>query len=215
MNARRDLPWAPDPRAGFEMAVMRMLAFRLDEGGAATSGGGAPRARASRSAAGASSPADAEAAGPAAAPARSAAAAVSGAVPEQTGVSGSPESRNWSRLVRGLGLKGLSLQFAMHCAVEREQDGTLILGLDPQYQHLKQDARQAELVGALQAHGVAQQVVIKLDKVGTTPAELADQARRDRQARAEQSIENDPVVIALKREFDASVRPGSVRPLDS
>lgn len=215
VNARRDLPWAPDPRAGFEMAVMRMLAFRLDEGGAATSGGGAPRARASRSAAGASGSAEAEATGPAPAPARPAAAEARSSGSGKTDANGSVESRNWPKLVRGLGLKGLSLQFAMHCAVEREQDGTLILGLDPQYQHLKQDARQAELVGALQAHGVAQQVVIKLDKVGTTPAELADQARRDRQARAEQSIENDPVVIALKREFDATVRPGSVRPLDS
>ncbi|PAM59608.1 hypothetical protein CEJ63_20680, partial [Acinetobacter baumannii] len=28
LNGRRDLPLAPSPRAGFEMAVLRMLAFR-------------------------------------------------------------------------------------------------------------------------------------------------------------------------------------------
>ncbi len=32
LNGRRDLPLAPSPRAGFEMAVLRMLAFRPSEG---------------------------------------------------------------------------------------------------------------------------------------------------------------------------------------
>ncbi len=34
LNARRDLAYAPSARAGFEMAVLRMLAFRPVEGGA-------------------------------------------------------------------------------------------------------------------------------------------------------------------------------------
>jgi len=52
LNGRRDLPLAPSPRAGFEMAVLRMLAFRPaaavpavpgtpeGSGGTSTSGGG-------------------------------------------------------------------------------------------------------------------------------------------------------------------------------
>ena len=42
LNGRRDLPLAPSPRAGFEMCVLRMLAFRPGEGGAppALEGGG-------------------------------------------------------------------------------------------------------------------------------------------------------------------------------
>lgn len=47
LNGRRDLPLAPSPRAGFEMSVLRMLAFRPAEAGAAASGAvpsaGAPR----------------------------------------------------------------------------------------------------------------------------------------------------------------------------
>ena len=35
LHGRRDLPLAPSPRAGFEMVVLRMLAFRPDDGGAA------------------------------------------------------------------------------------------------------------------------------------------------------------------------------------
>src|SRR6478672_6263175 len=47
LNGRRDLPLAPSPRAGFEMVLLRMLAFRPQEGGAGTAtGGGAPRASA-------------------------------------------------------------------------------------------------------------------------------------------------------------------------
>jgi DNA polymerase-3 subunit gamma/tau len=40
---QRDLPLAPDPRSGFEMVMLRMLAFRpAGEGGAARGGHGAP-----------------------------------------------------------------------------------------------------------------------------------------------------------------------------
>lgn len=31
LHGRRDLQWAPDPRLGFEMAVLRMLAFQLED----------------------------------------------------------------------------------------------------------------------------------------------------------------------------------------
>ncbi len=53
-QGRRDLPWAPTPRSGFEMALLRMLAFRpagvgaapaapAGQGGAGGSGGPPPR----------------------------------------------------------------------------------------------------------------------------------------------------------------------------
>jgi DNA polymerase-3 subunit gamma/tau len=44
---RRDLPWAPDPRLGFEMTLLRLLAFQPDEGAPpAAAGGGGARVRA-------------------------------------------------------------------------------------------------------------------------------------------------------------------------
>ena len=42
INGRRDLPWVPDPRLGFEMTLLRLLAFR--PGGAGCPAGG-PAAR--------------------------------------------------------------------------------------------------------------------------------------------------------------------------
>jgi DNA polymerase-3 subunit gamma/tau len=50
LNGRRDLALAPSPRAGFEMSVLRMLAFRPDDGDGARAPSAQP-AQASRSAA--------------------------------------------------------------------------------------------------------------------------------------------------------------------
>ncbi|MGY3264240.1 DNA polymerase III subunit gamma/tau [Lysobacter sp. HA35] len=42
LNGRRDLPLAPSPRAGFEMVMLRMLAFRPGASGAASTGESRP-----------------------------------------------------------------------------------------------------------------------------------------------------------------------------
>jgi DNA polymerase III subunit gamma/tau len=47
-----------------------------------------------------------------------------------------------------------------------------------------------------------------------TPAAREAKARGERQAAAEQAIDDDPLVQALKRDFGARVIPDSVRPLD-
>jgi DNA polymerase-3 subunit gamma/tau len=44
LTGRRDLPLAPDGRTGFEMVLLRMLAFRPDDGGAARTEPGRPTA---------------------------------------------------------------------------------------------------------------------------------------------------------------------------
>ncbi|MEN5062329.1 DNA polymerase III subunit gamma/tau [Luteimonas sp. TWI1416] len=76
LNGRRDLGLAPSPRAGFEMTVLRMFAFRPAEGGnaGAPAGGGAGQGRVSGPAAARAALGDASAAAPrAAAPAPEAA----------------------------------------------------------------------------------------------------------------------------------------------
>ncbi|KPN20121.1 DNA polymerase III subunit gamma/tau [Xanthomonas sp. Mitacek01] len=72
LNGRRDIGLAPSPRAGFEMTVLRMLAFRPDQAGAAapTAGGGASRANGPAAARAALAAADIAPAPRAAAPVR-------------------------------------------------------------------------------------------------------------------------------------------------
>lgn len=48
LNGRRDLGYAPSPRAGFEMTLLRMLAFRPGGGGREPSAPSAPASQASR-----------------------------------------------------------------------------------------------------------------------------------------------------------------------
>ncbi len=49
LGGRRDLAMAPDPRLGFEMTLLRMLAFRPETAAAANAGGDLPRAPAASS----------------------------------------------------------------------------------------------------------------------------------------------------------------------
>ncbi|MDE1924498.1 MAG: DNA polymerase III subunit gamma/tau, partial [Gammaproteobacteria bacterium] len=53
---RRDLPLAPDPRMGFEMTLLRMLAFRPDEAGSASAGSARGAVQATPGAAASASP---------------------------------------------------------------------------------------------------------------------------------------------------------------
>nr|MBP6750089.1 DNA polymerase III subunit gamma/tau [Xanthomonadaceae bacterium] len=68
LHGRRDLGYAPSPRAGFEMAMLRMLAFRPADGGATTVD--APAANAARGPAAARAALDASAAASTPPPAR-------------------------------------------------------------------------------------------------------------------------------------------------
>jgi DNA polymerase III subunit gamma/tau len=54
-----------------------------------------------------------------------------------------------------------------------------------------------------------------MDAAPASPAQLDQQRATDRQRAAESAIENDPAIRAFKDMFGASVKPGSVRPLDS
>jgi DNA polymerase-3 subunit gamma/tau len=55
-------------------------------------------------------------------------------------------------------------------------------------------------------------VSITADVIAETPAARAAQARDTAQSEAERSIEGDPLVQSLKREFGARVVPQSVKP---
>jgi len=50
---------------------------------------------------------------------------------------------------------------------------------------------------------------------GISPAELDARRAVEKVKAAQVSIETDPVVRAFREQFGASVRPGSIQPLDS
>jgi DNA polymerase III subunit gamma/tau len=213
---RRDLQWAPDPRLGFEMTVLRMLAFRPD-------GGGEPAAAPKPAAAG---KAGAGTASKAAAPAPAAPAPTPAPrpAPTQTAAPAAklptpvPEDTEWTQRIEALGLDGMTRQLARHCAWIGEQDGVASLALDARARHLLNDDRRAAIQRALTAQcGRELKVEVKIGGDGgsvLSPAGAEEKRLIDRQRAAEAAIDADPTVQTFKDDFGATVRPGSVQPID-
>jgi DNA polymerase III subunit gamma/tau len=196
INSRRDLDYAPDARAGFEMTLLRMLAFRpQDLPPAATAGGG--RAGTSR----ATATARPSTSAPAAAPAPAAAAA-----------------SDWDALVATLGLQGTARHFAANCVLLERKAGLVRLRLDPAGDSFRRPQIESRLAEALSQH-YGETIRLEITQA-EAPGEIFTPARRDalvaedRQRAAEQAIDSDPAVRAMREVFGATVRPGSVKPLN-
>jgi DNA polymerase III subunit gamma/tau len=210
INSRRDLDYAPDARAGFEMALLRMLAFRPQglPPAAATSGGGAGVARATAAARTASVPSRSAAApAPAPAPAR----------PPPPAVSAPAAQSDWDAVVAALGLQGTAKHFAANCVLLERKTGLVRLRLDPAGDSFRRPQIESRLAEALSQH-YGETIRLEITQA-EAPGEILTPARRDaiatedRQRAAEQSIESDPAVRAMREVFGATVRPGSVKPL--
>ncbi|SEO78810.1 DNA polymerase-3 subunit gamma/tau [Luteibacter sp. UNC138MFCol5.1] len=223
-NGRRELPMAPDARIGFEMVLLRMHAFRPAEAG---QGASAPRSAAAPSqpaparpvaapAAAAPAPAPrAQATAPAPAPAPPPAPVPAPAAqrPLSVGANGLPD---WHEIVERANLRGPIGQLAQNCSL-REMDGEgMVLALTPSHMHLAVEpltSQMEEKVSQALGRRVRFRFVADRGNLGT-PAERRAQAQSDLQANAEASMEADPLVQTLKREFDARVIPQSIKPVE-
>lgn len=227
-SGRRDLALAPDARTGFEMALLRMLAFRP--------GDAAPAVHAERPAAmspPAAAPAPTRA--PTAAPVARAAPATER--PAATPTAAAPPSPlpaaapvaeiardahglpDWDALIERAGLRGPFGLLAQN-AVLRERDGqTLVLALPPAHMSLAVEPMVSQMEERIsQAMGERIRLRFAVHSQGAaaeTPASRAAQARDNAQASAEQAIEDDPLVQSMKRDFGARVVPQSIKPFDS
>jgi len=218
IGGRRDLALAPDARTGFEMALLRMLAFRPgDEASRPVAERAAPAPRPAappvRSTAPAAPPAPAyRAAPPVAAPAPAVRESV--AVAPMRDTSGLP---NWESLIEQAGLRGPFSVLAQN-AVLRERDGnTLVLALQPAHMGMAVEPMVSQMEERI-SQALGERIKLRfvdIDKTAAaaTPAARATQARNTAQAAAEQSIEDDPFVQSMKRDFGARVVPQSVKPL--
>jgi DNA polymerase-3 subunit gamma/tau len=99
-----------------------------------------------------------------------------------------------------------------------ERKGNVVrLRLDPAGETFRRPQIEQRLIEALSQHyGEA----IRLDITqAEAPGEILTPAKRDslaaeeRQRAAEQSIDSDPAVRAMRETFGATVKPGSVKPL--
>jgi DNA polymerase-3 subunit gamma/tau len=200
--ARRDLDFAPDARGGFEMTLLRMLAFRP---------AGTGREPVPQPPDGGRKAVTPVVATPSRRTAPSAAASVAPAAPA---ASAAPASDDWSAIVARLGLDGMAAQLAAHCVLVGRNNGVVRLRLDRAGEAFRRPQLEQRLAQALAQHfGEALRVDIEVSDVAeVTPAREQAQVADERQRAAEQAIDADPNVRAMREVFGATVQPGSIRP---
>ena len=213
LQGRRDLPLAPDPRAGFEMVMLRMLAFEPQP---ADTGGGSGRPMPSATPAPAPSPSKtAPSPTPAVTPAGDASGPATGSMTDRPHSAPAAET-DWHRLAAELSLSGMAQALADHCDWVGREGGRVTLQIDEGHRHLVNDNVTARLAEALSAHfGEPVSVHIEMGEVGAeTPAAAAERREAEKQAEARAAIESDPNIAALRATFDAEVISESIRPRD-
>jgi DNA polymerase-3 subunit gamma/tau len=195
LGGRRDLNMAPEPRAGFEMTLLRMLAFR-PEGAMQPVKAGRPTAFAAPVV---TAPVDSPAAGASAL--------------EMARLT-SIDAANWPAVVEAAGLSGMVRQLALNCVPAGFENSLLTLKLDQAASDRRTRPIEEKLVQGLSKYlGRGIRVVFETtDSALNSPARQRVQAEQDRVARAASAFEADPAVKGLRERFGADVDAASVKP---
>ncbi len=230
LNGKRDIGLSPDARRGFEMILLRMIAFRpaaviddsvqLEELPRVV----APRVAAREGSAPVKKPPEVPGRVPGTAPksaahtpAREKPAPVDSTAPA-TGqfVLDALSSDSWHELLELLGLKGIVYNIAAHCELRSRAGDTLQFVLDEAHAVLFNDGHGEKLRLALGNYfGHAVSVSIVPGEVQTeTPAMRLKRRAEKRQAEAVVAIEGDPQLQALIARFDGELDRSSIAPTD-
>ncbi|MFM8444981.1 MAG: DNA polymerase III subunit gamma/tau [Methylococcus sp.] len=230
---QRDLPLAPDARMGFEMVLLRMMAFRPAQSENTPAAQSLPRSPASAEPNRASVNVFAQTRvnlenhqPPAALP--------QGARPEFTpendsadklvegggsfpAASPTPDadSLDWSHLIRAMGLTAMTRELANNSLLVSLGDDECVIHLDPKLHHLRTPRSEAGLEKSLRDH-FNRELRLKILMEAPSSETPANQFQREREARqqaAQQAMEQDEGVQALKTAFDARIVPGTVKPV--
>ena len=194
LGGRRDLSMAPEPRIGFEMTLLRMLAFR-PEGGAMAAAAPATNTMA---AAGAVRTVNATPA------------------PQSGGARPGIDADSWPAAVEAAGLSGMVRQFALNCVPAAFENGVLALQLDQATADRRTRAVEDKLAQSLSKY-LQRDIRVTYETTQTdlaTPARQRALAEQDRAGRAAAAFEADPAVKGLRERFGAGVDAASVKPVN-
>ncbi len=206
LHGRRDLGLAPDDFAGFTMTLMRMLAFVPVEPGAKISTHPAPALPAEKPAAAQiversaaiETPRTLKKSGPSVANARPIEAELS----------------DWRNLVGRIKVGGMARMLGDNCEFQGLQGDNIELVVPEVHKHLLEKTYTDKLQAALGDYfGRKLRLRISTGGSGKTPAEIENQERQAKLARAIESIDADPFVRELVENFDARVRDTSIKPI--
>ncbi len=217
LTGQADLALAPDPRAGFEMVLLRALAFRPAEGAEL-------RALAGTASQGPRPPARVPPAGVVGGGGEETRAAVSprpGPESERPSAPSAPaatltSTADWHQLVDRLGVGGIASQLAHHCGFIEQGAGRLVLSLDPAAEQLRSPGTEERLRAALEAAlGAPLRLEIRvLRPLQETPAQRLSREQEARAQAAQDTLAADPMGRRLRDQFDGQWVPGSIEPVD-
>ena len=207
---KRDLPMAPDPRSGFEMVLLRMLAFTLDvKQGKVTNPGG--NTTVESPIADLLSTLDKK---PATTP----------VIPAQAGTDNRSDSSippvaisgDWQSILRQLELGGVTQILAANCTLGRSENNHCHLLLNEQQASLWNKKHESRISQALtKLYGQEIKVSIEVGIIESeTPAQLDRRQREENQARAVTAIEGDKNIQELIRTFNGTLDRKSIAPVD-
>jgi DNA polymerase-3 subunit gamma/tau len=191
LGGRRDLSMAPEPRLGFEMTLLRMLAFRPSVAGANASNLAGSK--------------------PISPPARTSAAPAAGAAAARLT---SIDAANWPTIVEAAALTGMVRQLALNCVPAGFDSGHLTLKLDQTAADWRTKPLEDKLVQALSKY-LGKDIRLSFEAAAAevdTPARQRVLAEQERVARAASAFEADPAVKGLRERFGADVDAASVKP---
>ncbi|HTE41463.1 MAG TPA: DNA polymerase III subunit gamma/tau [Steroidobacteraceae bacterium] len=218
LTGRRDLDLAPDSRNGFEMTMLRMLAFQPARDGAAETPAGSTRPRVAAAPASSSAPsANTRLTQPA--PAQSIATQPTSTQPAAKIAMPNPGAvgEDWACIVSQLNLQGGASTLASHCSLLGREGARVRLLLDRAGEQFRRPVIEDKLVQALCAYfGEAVKIDIQLEEEAKvdldTPARRQQVHAQDQLRAARASIDTDPNVQAMRDIFGATVQPDSVKP---
>jgi DNA polymerase-3 subunit gamma/tau len=198
---RRDLALAPDEYAGFTMALLRMISFA----------GASREARAVSPPKPATREAPAKGGSPAATPV-SAPAPVAAATP----ASATAFDGDWAGFVARSNMTGMAGIVARNSELVSFQNNKLELVV-PEAHRVYADRPYTEKLHAelLKAFGPGLRLVVRVGETsGASVAAIRSKEDEQRRDAAAQSIEADPFVRELVRDFGAEVVTSSIKPAD-
>jgi len=197
---RRDLPLVPDARSGFEMLMLRMLAFRP------VTADTPPRPD-TRRVENIVRPASECPPQP----------TVPTATAQRAVVSKGRSTGDWSEIVAALKLSGMLRELASHCVLQLRDAASIHLTLDHAHAHFLNPQRERQLENILQDYFAAplRLEIIPGQPESETPAASRTREARDRQQAALDAIQEDSGVKILQETFDARILPKTVQPQES
>ncbi|NOQ36883.1 MAG: DNA polymerase III subunit gamma/tau [Methylococcaceae bacterium] len=135
------------------------------------------------------------------------------AAPQSTAVAGN----DWASIISIMGLRGLTKELADNCVLKNVDERHCYLEVDPNYTMAGTKPKE-KLEAALQNYyqkPLKLRISAQSSHNVSTPALHQHQQREEKQQAAENSINSDPNVYALKEHFEARVMPNTTTPIDT